>query len=195
MVKLVQKILHRSITLCILHRTLSTKDQQSQVIASYKTVDKFDYQIEPQQDITCSGFNNNPSSNLVKITPSHGGDEPSTVTEQQYDGISKHQQRAKKSSMHNHNHGTSIIPLGVNINDANLLQLLKDVAGNGTTALAEVRGPGAIPLAATIDLLEATHTDALPQVDFPCNRGYSITQMAGQYKKLLVHHYQMQGIS
>jgi hypothetical protein len=32
------------------------------------------------------------------------------------------------------------LPLGVDINDAHLLQLLEDVAGNSTTALAEVRG-------------------------------------------------------
>jgi hypothetical protein len=31
---------------------------------------------------------------------------------------------------------------------------------------------GAIPLAATIDLLEATNTNALTQVDLPGNRGW-----------------------
>jgi len=61
--------------------------------------------------------------------------------------------------------------LGININDAHLLQLLQDVTWNGTTALAEVWWAGAIPLAATIDLLESTYTNALPEVDLPCNWG------------------------
>lgn len=87
--------------------------------------------------------------------------------------------------MHKQNHGRSILPLGININDADLLQLLKDVTGNGTTALAEMRGPGAIPLAPTIDLLEATQTNALPQVDFPSNRSYNTTQIADQYQELV----------
>jgi len=34
-----------------------------------------------------------------------------------------------------------------------------------------VRRTGTIPLAATVDFLESTHTNALPQVDLPCNRG------------------------
>jgi hypothetical protein len=65
----------------------------------------------------------------------------------------------------------SYLPLGININDAHLLQLLQDIARNRTTALAEVWGTWSIPLATTVDLLEATHTNAWPQVDLPRNRG------------------------
>lgn len=54
------------------------------------------------------------------------------------------------------------LPLGIDIDDAHNLQLLQDVACNSTTALAEVWWAGAIPLAATVDLLKATHADALP---------------------------------
>lgn len=72
------------------------------------------------------------------------------------------------------------LPLWIDIDDAHLLQLLEDVARNSTTALAEVWGARTIPLASTVDLLEATHTNTLPQVDLPCHRGYDTMQMTDQ---------------
>nr|AFK38860.1 unknown [Medicago truncatula] len=59
--------------------------------------------------------------------------------------------------------------LGVHLNKVHVLQLLKNVASNGTTALAEMRWATAIPLTSTINPLECTNTESTPQVDLPCN--------------------------
>lgn len=63
----------------------------------------------------------------------------------------------------------SYLPLGVHLNKVHVLQLLKNVASNGTTALAEMRWATAIPLTSTINPLECTNTESTPQVDLPCN--------------------------
>jgi hypothetical protein len=62
-------------------------------------------------------------------------------------------------------------PLGVNIDNVHILQLLKDVTSNRTTALAEMRWTTSIPLATTIYPTESTHTKASPNVNLPCHGG------------------------
>ncbi|KAH0469139.1 hypothetical protein IEQ34_002371 [Dendrobium chrysotoxum] len=42
--------------------------------------------------------------------------------------------------------------------------LLEDVTSDGSTAFAEMRWPATIPLAASIDLLKATYSNALSQI-------------------------------
>ena len=61
------------------------------------------------------------------------------------------------------------LPLWINVNNVHFLELLKDITSNRTTALAEVWGPTSISLAPTIDLLESTNSNTLPQVDLSCH--------------------------
>ncbi|MEI4867080.1 hypothetical protein Q8G45_28240, partial [Klebsiella pneumoniae] len=59
--------------------------------------------------------------------------------------------------------------LGVKVNDVHALQLLKDVASNTPTALAEMWWGTTISLAATIYPPKSTNTNTSPQIDFPCH--------------------------
>jgi hypothetical protein len=60
---------------------------------------------------------------LVQITPSQGGDKPSTATQHP---VSKLPQQKKLLVRER---GIAVqLPLGIDINDAHLLQLLQDVA-------------------------------------------------------------------
>lgn len=61
------------------------------------------------------------------------------------------------------------LPLGVQFNDAHVLQLLKNVTSNSTTALAEMRRAATIPLAPTINPLKGTNTKSSSQVDLSCH--------------------------
>jgi hypothetical protein len=84
---------------------------------------------------------NNPSSHLVQITPSLGGDEPSTAMptkkKNQNPYITVSTNYTRQQSKHTDDLRDS--PLGVKVDDAHVFELLQDVAGEGTTALAEVR--------------------------------------------------------
>ena len=61
------------------------------------------------------------------------------------------------------------LPPGVSFNDVHLLQLSEYVASNGTAALTEMGWATSIPLAPTINSSEATNSQTLPQIDFPCH--------------------------
>ncbi len=67
------------------------------------------------------------------------------------------------------------LPLGILLNNVQSLQLLETVSGNGTTTLCKMRRSYTITLASTIDLTECTHSNSLPQVDFPCHRSLKYT--------------------
>jgi len=60
-------------------------------------------------------------------------------------------------------------PLGINVNNVHILQLLQNVTCNGTTTLAKVGRAAAISLAPSIDPSEATNSNSTPQVDFSCH--------------------------
>lgn len=62
-------------------------------------------------------------------------------------------------------------PLGVDLNNVHVLQLLQNVTGNGTTALAEMGWTTSVPFASTVYPSEGTNTKTSPQVDFPCHGG------------------------
>ena len=151
-----------------MHQILNSLNQ-GRTSPSSKLQIKCSHTIEHGQNRKqrCLSVNSNSSSHLVKITPSLGGDEPPTAPKQTISKLLT----TTKSCQARQRRLTIGLPLGININDAHLLQLLQDVTWNGTTALAEVWWAGAIPLAATIDLLESTYTNALPEVDLPCNWG------------------------
>lgn len=53
-------------------------------------------------------------------------------------------------------------PFRIDVDNVHALQLLQDVASYRTTAFAEVRRAAAVPLPATINLLEATDANTLP---------------------------------
>nr|AFK48094.1 unknown [Lotus japonicus] len=56
-----------------------------------------------------------------------------------------------------------------NFNNVHVLQLLQNVSGNSTTALAEMWRTASIPLASTIDPPESTNAKTSPQIDLSCH--------------------------
>lgn len=82
-------------------------------------------------------------------------------------------------------------PLCVNLNDIHVLQLLKNVTSNSTTAFTEMRWTTAIPLASSIDPSEGTNTKTPPQVDLPCHGSYSTIElkMQSQYTIIVENIY------
>lgn len=50
------------------------------------------------------------------------------------------------------------LPLGVDVDNIHVLQLLKNVTGYCTTAFAEMWRTASVPLASTIDPAESTNT-------------------------------------
>ena len=83
-----------------------------------------------------------------------------------------HCPRGQKEKRKKKEEGLGYSPLCVNLNDIHVLQLLKNVTSNSTTAFTEMRWTTAIPLASSIDPSEGTNTKTPPQVDLPCHGSY-----------------------
>ena len=99
-----------------------------------------------------------------------------------------HCPRGQKEKRKKKEEGLGYSPLCVNLNDIHVLQLLKNVTSNSTTAFTEMRWTTAIPLASSIDPSEGTNTKTPPQVDLPCHGSCSenlVKKMQPQYTVIL----------